>query len=1292
MTIDTMAPSRCLLILGMHRSGTSAITRCLNLLGMDVGSQLLTPDQGNAKGYWEHVEAVRINEALLAAFDMLWWHLDPLPKGWLQSEAAKIARVEIESFVRRDFSGVPLWGLKDPRMCRLAPLWIDVLSSMGITTNAVFVTRPPLEVARSMARGHGLSEPNCVLSWMQHLAEAELSTREMPRSMIRYEQLLSDPLAAVDRVSTDLSLVWPIAPGERLHALASFVDQGLRTQREDGADVALPSLATCLDAACRDLVSQTKAPRDWSALSAVCDRALENLGLLAYGAGAAVVRDPVGRGSSSGEVAAERAFAALYYGSPGQDFSETRVIKHEISRGRGQIDIPLLAGSAGKYRLDPISHAGYCIIHSLVVVDNKERVVWDWRDAPEQVAPLGVEEVASPSQTGARLHRMNDDPQIHFSWPKGLIPDGALLRLDIEWFDTSRLAREFDALREANARQSDEHEALEHDLTSQFAAERSRLSAELESERSLLSAELEAERSRTSALITHLDETRHRLAELAGVAESSRVALQLLLRRSLIARFRRRFLRINFSLTPVTHLQSVDNTSGRWRVTGNDPSFACGSGQLPLRAGWYMLSVSLQQHSGLPLEARLYPDYGPEVPQDPRGLALPFIRPDKSGHRGVVRFSHTLLGLRFDPAESPGEISLHGLSVRRISKVHAAWVLFKGVAFARAAPGKRAGWRKIVRRLRASGGRGLGHWFYQAYTTPEYETNSYEQWLRKYDAAAPEEIEWARQQVADWKHKPVVSVLVPVYNSPRKWLRRCIESVQAQAYPHWELCLANDASTMPHVASILDEYAAADQRIRVVHRPVNGHISATSNSALALASGEFIALLDHDDELHPLALFEVVKSLQTQPSRKLIYTDEDKIDEQGRRFDPYMKPEWNYDLLLSQNCICHLGVYQRQLVLDVGGFREGYEGSQDWDLALRCIELLKPEEIGHVPHVLYHWRAIPGSTAVGVDQKSYARGAGVRAIEEHLQRVGVQASVKESDAGHGHLHIRYALPTPQPKVSLIIPTRDGLHLLRRCVDSILSLSLYENYEIVIVDNQSCEPETLTYFTEIVADPRVRVLAYDQPFNYSALNNYAVRRTSGELVALVNNDIEVISPDWLLEMAGHAMRPAIGAVGAMLYYPSNRIQHAGVVLGVGGVAGHAYCDRPRGYDGQMGRARIAQGLSAVTAACLMIRRSVFEEAGGLDESLCVAFNDIDFCLRVRRLGYHNLWTPFAELYHHESATRGYEDSPEKQARFAGEVERMRALWGDELVTDPAYSPNLTLTGAPFELAFPPRTGL
>jgi GT2 family glycosyltransferase len=303
--------------------------------------------------------------------------------------------------------------------------------------------------------------------------------------------------------------------------------------------------------------------------------------------------------------------------------------------------------------------------------------------------------------------------------------------------------------------------------------------------------------------------------------------------------------------------------------------------------------------------------------------------------------------------------------------------------------------------------------------------------------------------------------------------------------------------------------------------------------------------------------------------------------------------------------------------------------------------------------------------------------------------VKVQAEVLEVEGRPGHFRVRYPLPQMQPKVSLIVPTRDGLHLLRQCVDSILSRTTYKNYEIVIVDNQSADQATHDYFDEISRHPKVTVLRYDEPFNYSALNNFAASQTSGELLGLINNDIEVITPDWLEEMVGHALRPDVGAVGAMLYYPDNTIQHAGVVLGVHGVAAHAYCGKPRGFPGQMGRALLVQQLSAVTAACLVVRRAVFDEIGGLNEALQVAFNDIDFCLRLVSKGYRNIWTPFAELYHHESATRGYEDSQEKRRRFQGEVDYMMAKWASVLVHDPAYSPNLTLNGTPYELAFPPR---
>src|SRR5690606_11790335 len=492
-------------------------------------------------------------------------------------------------------------------------------------------------------------------------------------------------------------------------------------------------------------------------------------------------------------------------------------------------------------------------------------------------------------------------------------------------------------------------------------------------------------------------------------------------------------------------------------------------------------------------------------------------------------------------------------------------------------------------------------------------------------------------------------------------------------YPRWELCIADDASPDPRVAAVVREYADRDPRIRFVRREANGHISAASNSALALAQGEFVALLDHDDELRPHALLEMAEAIAAGAGLGLVYSDEDKLDAEGRRYDPYFKPDFDPDLLRGQNYVCHFTPIRTDLVRAVGGFRKGFEGSQDHDLILRCSERLRPEQVRHVPKVLYHWRAIPGSTALSREAKDYASSAGARAVGEHLGRTQPGARVEE--LSHGHFRVRWPLPSPPPKVSLVVPTRDRVELLRTWVESILERSTYPAFELVVVDNQSSDPAALDYLRQLEGRERVRVLRYDAPFNYSAINNWAAGQCDGEVIGLVNNDIEAITPDWLEEMVSQAMRPEAGAVGAMLYYPDDTIQHAGVVLGVHGVAAHMYAGMPRGYPGHGGRARVAQSLSAVTGACLLVRRSLWPQVGGLDETLAVAFNDIDFCLRLVKAGYRNVWTPFAELYHHESASRGSEDTEEKKQRFAREVELMQRRWGERLPCDPSYNPNL-----------------
>jgi glycosyltransferase involved in cell wall biosynthesis len=566
----------------------------------------------------------------------------------------------------------------------------------------------------------------------------------------------------------------------------------------------------------------------------------------------------------------------------------------------------------------------------------------------------------------------------------------------------------------------------------------------------------------------------------------------------------------------------------------------------------------------------------------------------------------------------------------------------------------------------------------------------YQRWIKNYDTPNSKIIKRMQQQIAEWGHKPTVSIVMPTYNTEAKWLRAAIESVIAQIYPHWELCIADDASTQPQVRQVLQEYANRDQRIKVVFREKNGHISAASNSALEIASGDFLGFLDHDDTLATHALFWVVRDINQYPNYKLWYSDEDKINENDERYDPYFKSDWNYDLFLSHNLVTHFAVYRTDLIRKIGGLREGYEGAQDYDLVLRVIEQISPVEIRHIPRVLYHWRAIATSTAVSPDAKPYALLAAQKAIAEHLNRRGMKAEVMDAPEIRGANRVQYQLPSAPPLVSIIIPTHNAVELVRMCVESIVGKTAYKNYEILIINNNSDDPATLNYMEKLEVAGKARVIDYPHPFNYSAMNNYAVEHARGEVIVLLNNDIEVINGDWLTEMVSHALRPDVGVVGARLWYPDNTLQHGGVVLGIGGVAGHAHKAFPRGNVGYFGRAALLQNFSAVTGACLAVRKAVYLTVGGLDaEHLTVALNDVDFCLKLSELGLRVVWTPYAELYHHESATRGYEDTPEKTARYEKERLYMKNRWENFLLMDPAYSPNLTLETQDFVYSWPPR---
>jgi GT2 family glycosyltransferase len=562
----------------------------------------------------------------------------------------------------------------------------------------------------------------------------------------------------------------------------------------------------------------------------------------------------------------------------------------------------------------------------------------------------------------------------------------------------------------------------------------------------------------------------------------------------------------------------------------------------------------------------------------------------------------------------------------------------------------------------------------------------YSDWIILHDTLTEADIELIDKHIETFSYYPMISVIMPVFNPPAVFLKKAIESVRKQRYPYWELCIADDASLHPEVREILYDAQLKDKRIRVTYRQQNGHISAATNTALQMASGDFIALLDQDDELAEHALYIVVAALNENSDIDLLYSDEDKIDARGKRFGHYFKPDWNPDLFLSQNLVCHLGVYRRTVAQRIGGFRTGYEGSQDWDFALRFVEATNPERISHLPYVLYHWRAIEGSTARTVEAKNYAVRSAHQALEDAWHRRGVEAELAPVEACH--FDTRLPLPSPPPLVSVVICTRDHVDLLRNCIEGLTLRTDYPRLEVIVVDNGSDDSATLEYLATLHKERRIKLLHDDSPFNFAKLNNLAVRESRGQLLCLLNNDIEPIGEDWLRHMVAHVLRPEVGAVGAKLLYPDGTIQHGGVFLD-GIAAGHLHLGYPRGSPGYGNRARLAQNFSAVTAACLVIRKSVWDEVNGMDEAFAIAFNDVDFCLRVQARGYRNLWLPQAELYHHESASRGTEDTPQKQARFAREVSLLQSRWRSSIENDPAWNPNLAWNGSRIGLASPPR---
>lgn len=559
------------------------------------------------------------------------------------------------------------------------------------------------------------------------------------------------------------------------------------------------------------------------------------------------------------------------------------------------------------------------------------------------------------------------------------------------------------------------------------------------------------------------------------------------------------------------------------------------------------------------------------------------------------------------------------------------------------------------------------------------DTFTYERWLKD-NQITKSELE--EQRKATFSYEPKFSIVVPLYMTKESYLRALIESVANQTYANWELCFADGSGEGSPLEKIIKEYQKRGLNIQYEILAENKGISENTNAAIKMATGDYIVLADHDDIVAEDALYECAKVINADKNIDVLYSDEDKIDMAGKKyFDPNFKPDLNMDLLCSMNYICHLFVVKKTIIDKIGMLRSEFDGAQDHDFILRCVEVA--QRVYHIPKVLYHWRCHINSTAANPESKLYAFEAGRKAVEEHYKRIGVPAKVEHSSF-YGMFHTKFCWEE-QPLISILIPNKDHIEDLKKCMESIEQKSTYRNFEFVVIENNSTEEETFAYYKEIEKKENVQVVYYKGGFNFSKINNFGAKYAKGEYLLLLNNDTEIITPECLQELLGYCMREDVGIVGAKLCYDDDTIQHAGVVIGFGGMAGHAFIESSRFDTGYMGRIMCAQDYSAVTAACMMTKKSVYNAVGGLTEALEVAFNDIDYCLKVRELGKLVVYNPYAELYHYESKSRGMEDTPEKVERFNSEVAKFCERWEDILQKgDPYYNPNLTLDKADFSL--------
>lgn len=1146
------------LFLGMHRSGTSATAGVFSRLGVNLGSDLLPPQDDNPKGFYESREVMRLHDEILAALDSTWDDPRPLPDGWERDPRIARFKVELRNFIRREFWDSALLGVKDPRLCRLLPVWLPLLEEIGAEPKVIFVLRDPADTYFSLHKRNEMGAEQAAMLWLAHIVAAERSSRHLSRAPLSYEGLLHDWRGEIVRVGQRLSLELSCFSSSVSGSIERFLSQQLH--HEHGRRP--PPLHSPQNAMMGELHKELCAWRDG-----------EDLRLDRF------------------DTAARELAAA-----------------ESMSR--------------------PV--AAYLLTQKDLVTLRKDAVIADVRQQVE------------------------------------------LLTAEAE-----------------NARAQSLSLTIERDAARQEAAAYQAETAAARAETKIVRAQVDAARGEVSALQADLDRLSQELTEAYATTKAAHTEAEAN-DASAAARLNVLTRDLDDSLETIARLEAQVRdifASSSWKVTA------------PIRNLVTHLPRVARRRSGSssPGQRRRERARTPQPESDGSPVLSP---PPEAG--------------AFAPSAAEVQLSEDAKAIANSSYFDAAWYLQHHPHVAKLTvdpavhyltrgaaegcdPGPDFQTRWYLEQnadVAQSGLNPLLHYIRYGDLEgrpPTSKLSRFQVWARRYDTLSDSDRSAIRAHIGRLERKPLISVVMPIYETSERLLREAIESVQRQLYPNWELCVADDASTAPHVRQVLTHYASSDPRIKVSFRATNGHIVAATNSALSLAVGEFIALMDHDDLLPEHALYEVVVEINAHPDVNLIYSDEDKIDAEGARLDGYFKSDWNPELFLTQNMISHLGVYRKSLVDRLGGLRLGFEGSQDYDLALRVVAASRPDQIRHIPAVLYHWRRDTGTfSETWLDR---CTAAARQAIAEHLKAKAppvMGAEVVPAPRVPEHNRVVYPVPEPRPMVSIIIPTRNRSELLARCVEGCLQRTDYEPIEIIIVDHESDEPSAIRLLNELRQDHRVTVCPFQGEFNYSKMNNVAVRQAKGDVVLLMNNDVEVIGGDWLREMVSHAIRPEVGAVGAKLLYPDRTVQHAGLALGAAGVALSYHLGAPSDSVGYFGHLSLQRNVSAVTAACMALRRDVFVEVGGFDQvNLPVAFNDVDLCLRIREKGYQIVWTPYAELYHREGASRGTDDQPKRSERFESEIEYMHQRWAIELVAEPFYNPNFSLSRADFILSFPPR---